>query len=126
MKQKYEMRIVLFVYHLFWAAPGMYESLHAAIVHEPFPPIDSLIISIVSLPPALGFLFKFSNKTLLYTLSLLLNILYLVSLVRTHLNDPGLLGIVGPLMIMFTIYLVIRLLRVVYKQAFIVNIEAGK
>ncbi len=123
MNRKYETRILLLLYHLFWAAPGINGSLHAAFTRAPIP-IGWLILGIPSLLASLGFLFKFTNKILLYTLSLLLNIFYLIILVRTQIMDPGLLGYPGWLMAIFTAILLIIIIKIILKSTLSMNESA--
>jgi len=115
----YEMRILLLVYHLFFAISGINASLSAATEREPIT-FAFLMFGILSLIASLGFLFKFSNKIVLYTLSLLLDIYVLVVLIRGHIIKPF-MGFMEWILIIFIIILAVKTLRVIHKSALVLK-----
>lgn len=119
--------MLLFTYHIFWAISGIYPYLFRASASKAFG-ISHLMFGMFSLAVAIGLLFKFPNKMVVYALSLIFNMLFMVALIRTQITNPSLLGLSAFILFIIVAILIVNTAKIIYKATFATKKEkvAGK
>ncbi len=113
------MRILLIVYHTFWTISGIAAGLPSVISGESIP-IGPLLLGILSFVAFLGFLFKFANKIVLYTLSLVLNIYLLSLLIRAQIIKPF-MGFMEGILIILIVILAVKTVKIIQESALVLK-----